>query len=396
MKTHICLVSTELMANIIGTLFDRADHLVPVITPAARRMVGYLEDALAATGATVSLGDPVEVIPFDLEDCLSTLRRVGEDNPTAAFNWSGGTKIMSYAARRVAEERRARALFIRPDSREILVEDLATGNSRTEMTEPTRCGLNLLAHFLAAGHSVAEVRSAAEFRVRYTPSPDLVVAANAVMDASSSERGDLFQLAGAVEVPVAPHRLNSGFLYILRRAQLIEPGPVQGQFFLSATTTLPRFHLEPAQATNARFLRASYLEVFLWSQIRERSGITDVGWEVRLNSGEQGRMAEIDIAVASDGRLLILEAKTNVELSRLADLIEEQAARCRRLGGRFADWMLYIHKFRAELIGAEASPILAAQEARAIDYGGQIVWHDDLNDLPEILARRLHGPIPEL
>lgn len=174
---------------------------------------------------------------------------------------------------------------------------------------------------------------------------------------------------------MSPRRLNPGFLYILRRAQLIQAGAVPGEFFLSAGTTLSTFHRESAQEANARFLRASYLEVFLWSQIHDRCGVNDVGWGIRLNPGEQGRMAELDVAVSGDGRLLILEAKTHVELTRISDVIEEQAARCRRVGGAAARWILYVHKFRDEHIGPESPAIVAAQEARAREYGGCLLSH---------------------
>ncbi|MCC7376053.1 MAG: DUF1887 family protein [Verrucomicrobiales bacterium] len=389
MNLHVCLLSGDLMANVIGALHDRADRVVTIATPSACRLVGFLRDALVAAGARVTVEDPIEVSPVDLEECLATLRRVADQFPGAAYNWTGGTKVMSFAARRVAEERRARALFVRTASREILIENLATGTSRVDVTDAVRLGLNLLAHFRAAGHTVDAAQTPADFAHQYTPSPDLVIAANAILDASPSERGDLFQLAGTDRLAITPRRLNSGFLYILKRASLIEPGPDPGSYQLALSTSLPKFHLESPQEANARFLRASFLEVFLWSQIRERCGITDVGWAIRLNPGEQGRMAEIDIAVSGDGRLLIIEAKTNVELSRLADLIEEQAARCRRLGGPFARWMLYVHKFRAEHAAIDAAAIIAAQEARAEDYGGRLIWHDDLNDLPRIVGALL-------
>lgn len=389
MNTHVCLLSGDLMANVIGALHDRADRVLPVATPAACRLVDFLRDALRAAGSRATVDEPMEVAPFDLDDCLAALRRVADRCPGASYNWTGGTKVMSFAARRVAEERRARALFVRTASREILIEDLAAGTSRVDVTDALRLGLNLLAHFRAAGHTVDAAQTPAEFTLHYTPSPDLVIAANAILDASPSERGDLFQLASADRLPVTPRRLNSGFLYILRRASLIEPGPEPGSFLIASGTALPKFHLESPQDANARFLRASFLEVFLWAQIRERCGVTDVGWAIRLNPGEQGRMAEIDIAVSGDGRLLIIEAKTNVELARLADTLEEQAARCRRLGGPFARWMLYIHKFRAEHTAADAAAVIAAQEARAEDYGGRLVWHDDLNDLPAIVGALL-------
>lgn len=393
MNTHVCLLGGELIPNVIGALHDRADRVLPVVTPGSHRQVVHLQAALAASGGRTEVLDSIEVVPFDLEDCLATLRRIAREHPGALYNWTGGTRVMCFAARRIAEECRGRALFVRSNGREILLEDLASGVSRVDITDSLRLGLNLLAHLRAAGQVVDGVDTPAAFLARYTPHPDLIVAANAILDASASERADLFQLAGAENHPVTPRRLNPGFLYILRRAQLIQPGAGPGEFFLSAGTTLSTFHRESAQEANARFLRASYLEVFLWSQIHDRCGLNDVGWGIRLNPGEQGRMAELDVAVSGDGRLLILEAKTHVELARISDVIEEQAARCRRVGGAAARWILYVHKFRDEHIGPESPAIVAAQEARAREYGGCLLWHDHLNDLPQIVARMLEEPI---
>lgn len=392
MNTHVVLLGGELIPNVIGALHDHADRILPVLPPGWRRQVDDLQASLSAAGARTEVLDPVEVVPFDLEDCLATFRRIGREHPGALFNWTGGTRVMSYAARRVAEESAGRALFVRSNGREILLEDLAAGTSRVDITDSTRLGLNLLAHLRAAGQTVEAVDTPAAFLARYTPHPDLIVAANAILDANPSERADLFQLAGAENQPVTPRRLNSGFLYILRRAQLIQPGVGPGEFFLSAATTLSTFYLESAQQANARFLRASYLEVFLWAQIHDRCGLNDVGWGIRVNPGEQGRTAELDVAVSGDGRLLLLEAKTNVELTRLSDVIEEQAARCRRIGGAAARWVLYVHKFRDEHLGPESPAIIAAQEARAREYGGSLLWHDQLNELPQIVSRLLEEP----
>ncbi len=52
---------------------------------------------------------------------------------------------MSSTARRVAEECGGRALFVRSNGRELLLEDLRSGSSRVDITDSLRLGLNLLA-----------------------------------------------------------------------------------------------------------------------------------------------------------------------------------------------------------------------------------------------------------
>lgn len=398
MNTHICLLSGEIMPNIIGALHDRADLIVPVVTNASERLVEALTAALHAAGATATVGDPIPVAPFDLADCLGTLGRIARAHPGAAFNWTGGTKVMSFAARRVAEEARARAIYVFGNSRELLLEDLAAGTSRTDVTDATRLGLNVLVHLLAAGHAVEDAESIEQFHRRYAPAPELVDAATALFDATASERQDLNQLAYARDYrrPFRPRTLNPHFLRLLKQAGLIDTTGQPGEYFLDVSPHLVAFHRELPQQASARFLQATWLEVFLWSQIRRRSGFDQVGWSVRLDPYERGRLTELDIVVSGEGRLLVLEAKTSVDLKHLADLIEEQSSRCRRIGGGFARWMLYVHKFRTEHLGPEDASIIASAEARAQDYGGRLLWHDHLPELPVLLATFLSEQAPVL
>ena len=84
------------------------------------------------------------------------------------------------------------------------------------------------------------------------------------------------------------------------------------------------------------------------------------------------------------------ESKGRVELGemggKLADLIEEQYARTRRVGRLFGQWVLYVHQFRAEFDAPNARAIIASQEERARDFGGHLLWHDDLVDFPVLVG----------
>jgi hypothetical protein len=382
MNAHICLVSADLMPNIIGALYDHADVIVPVVTQESEWLVDLLKNSIAATGAKISITTPYKVVPFDLNDCREVLSRIAQIYPRACFNWTGGTKVMSYAARFTAEEKKARAIYVMGNSREILVEDFLNRKQEVRITDSTELGLNILSYLYAAGNTVKDAATPEEFRKRYCPAQELVVAANAIMEASQSERRDIYFLANAENNPVMPHKLNTYFLDVLCRARLIQPARHRGQYFLNIDSLMPSSFLESPQQANARFLRASFLEVFLWSQLISRSGYDEVGWGIQLNPGQSGRFMEIDLAVAGEGRLLIIEAKLSVDLHSLTDLIEEQHARCNRIAGRFGKWLLYIHKFKGEFMNDDDQYRIASAEARAKNFGGSLLFHDNLEELP--------------
>jgi len=391
MNTHICMISAELMPNIIGALFDHADTIIPVTTNESEWMVNLLWNSLSATGNKIEIRDPVKVVPFDMRDCMGVMTKLADSYPRACFNWTGGTKVMSYAARSTAEKMRARAIYVLNNSREILMEDFSTNRCENYVTDSTSLGLNILSHLYAAGNTVKDARTSEEFQKIYRPAPELVVAANAIVDATQSERRDLFGLANAINEPYRPRALNPLFIEVLRRAKLIQPARRAGEYFLNIETLMPTAIMESPQEANSRFLRASFIEVFLWSQISTRTAFEEVGWGIQLNPGQTGKFMEVDVLVAGEGKLLVIEAKLNVDLQDLTDIIEEQNARCLRIAGRFGKWILYIHKFKGEYMAQGDSARILSAEARAKNFGGMLLWHDDLEHLPDKVSELLNN-----
>ncbi len=382
MNTHICLISGELMPNIIGALYDHADAIIPVITSESEKSIDPLCKSLAATDLKVNVEQPVKIVPYDMKDCIDSFRSLARKYHPVCFNWTGGTKVMSYAARFIAESEKARAIFLKGNTTEILIEDFLQNKQDTHIISSTDLGLNVLSYLLASGHTVSGASTPKEFHKRYRPAEELIVAANAIIDANRSERQDFFALANAENHPVVPRKLNKYFLQIFCKARLIQPSKNAGEYFLNYDSLMPTTFMESPQQSNARFLRGSFLEVFLWHQIVQRSGFDEVGWGVQLNPGQTGKFMEIDLVVAGDTRLIVIEAKLNVDLHNLTDLIEEQHARCNRIAGRLGRWILYVHKFKGEFMNEGDSSRIASAEARARHFGGLLLWHDNLEEMP--------------
>lgn len=370
------------MPNIIGALYDHADVIIPVVTSESEWFVEPLCKSLAATNLKVSIEQPAKIVPYDLKDCIDSFRNLAKKHNRACFNWTGGTKIMSYGARFVAESEKARAIYLIGNSTEILIEDFLHNTQDVHIISSTELGLNALSYLLAAGHTVKDTFNPKEFQKRYRPADELIVAANAIMDATQAERRDIFLLANAGNHPVSPRKLNKYFLQILCKAHLIQPSKNPGEYYLNYDSLMPSSFMESPQQANARFLCASFLEVFLWSQLVQRSGCDEVAWGVQLNPGQVGKSMEIDLLVAGETRLIVIEAKLGSDLHNLTDLVEEQHARCNRIAGKNGRWILYIHKFKGEFMNEGDSSRIASAEARARNFGGLLLWHDNLEELP--------------
>lgn len=389
LNTQLCLMSGEIMPNVIGVLHLQSEAVLPVVTSQTISQLESFERALRAAGSSARLLPEVQVLPYDMADCSRTLRQAMAGHPGLLVNWTGGTKIMSYAARRTAEELRLCALYVNTASREILLENLDQHALYTDLIDSSRLNLNVLVYLCAGGHRVEGADTFIDFRRRCTPHPALVRAATFILDTNSLERTDLYRLAEAENQPYRPRALDGNFLHALTQARLIQPSANPREFFLATETLLHPFYLQSPQQQNATFLRGSFIEVFLWDQIKSRSAVDDVAWHVVLNPGETGRIVELDVMMAADGRFLVLECKTNVELSDLADLIEEQYARTRQIGRLFGQWVLYIHRHRHEFTRANAADIIRSQEQKARHYGGCLMWQDDLPELPIKVAEML-------
>jgi hypothetical protein len=256
----------------------------------------------------VNVEQPVKIVPYDMKDCIDSFRSLARKYHPVCFNWTGGTKVMSYAARFIAESEKARAIFLKGNTTEILIEDFLQNKQDTHIISSTDLGLNVLSYLLASGHTVSGASTPKEFHKRYRPAEELIVAANAIIDANRSERQDFFALANAENHPVVPRKLNKYFLQIFCKARLIQPSKNAGEYFLNYDSLMPTTFMESPQQSNARFLRGPF-GGFLWHQIAQRSGVTG-----RMGSVKPLARQVIygnDLVVAGDTRLkIVIEANS--------------------------------------------------------------------------------------
>ncbi len=378
------------MPNVIGILFDRPQRVVPIVSPNARDQVGAFKHALTSTNCGTIVEPAREVPPCDVDGIGQVLRQIGaECTGQIAINWTGGTKVMSYAARRTAEELGWRNLFVDTHGLQVIVDGPGEPVAGRHPIIPQALGITAMTHILAAGHVVDGATTAAEFAERHTPDPRLQRVAEIFLDATEREAVDLRRLANAINTPYVPRHLPPAKIKILEEARLIRRVH-DAAFAVEPVDTLTRpFYLQTSLEGNAAFLRSGFLEVFVWNQLK-RGGFDQVAWHVQLNAHRKGELRELDVVVEHDARLLLVECKTGLGDRRPADLVEEQYAISRTVGRAFSSWILYIHQFRDE-----AGSSIASQEERAHSFGGALVWRDDLERLHEIVRERFAaiGPL---
>ena len=199
MKTHLCLLGGEMMPNIIGVLQDNADCVIPIVSKETSRQLPAMQEALHLAGSRATFADELIVLPHDPTHCAEVVEKITCSTGELVVNWTGGTKVMSYAARRFAERRQIPALYVNTATKEI-VRELPGAEVQTEVFDPTALGLNVLAHLYAAGHTVDHGGSLREFHRRSSPAPQLVAAAEAILDARPTELNALRELSEAIHM----------------------------------------------------------------------------------------------------------------------------------------------------------------------------------------------------
>ncbi len=392
-KTQICLLSGEVMPNVIGALYEDAHIVVPVASERSKPQVNALRAALKAAGANIEIREPVVVTAFNHNEAEAAIKNLAlPENVDVTVNWTAGTKPMSYALLRVAQERGWRSMYVNTSGQEILLQDSHDTPVSVEFVDTGMLGISNLVHLLAAGHQVDNVTTPEEFNDRCRPDLPLITVADWIVDGvNRSLINDLKNLSRAYEKPVKTNNISKERLGQLVDASIIEPAANDQGWFLSGNTLLHPFHLNTPQEANASFLKGTFLEVFIWNQLNLRGGFDDVGWHVQLNPGQVGRVAELDVVVAHDGRFVIVECKKSLggnSHQNLSALIEEQAARARKVGRLFGRWLLYIDIDPTEQMNDQ---IIASQEQRARDFGGRLVWRHELSNIHELVRDSLSG-----
>lgn len=386
MKIQVCLIGGEAMPNVVGVLWHRPDVIKAMATADSGKMVDWLKNALQSIGFNPQI-DLVEVPGFDVPAIKQAIAGLDENVPEfeCMVNWTGGTKIMAAAAREVAIQKGWDLLYVNTQQAEILRGEGAQQSVPFNLMD---MGVSAMTQIIATGQTIEDGKIDQKRLNSFAkPSEALVAAAEVILDASW-EKG-LRQLQKGR--PAIKAELNSKMASALMAAALIEPGENNTWRLAYCSELRPMFNESDAEAA-AKFIESGWLEVFVYSRLKRLFSPDDIDWHVTINRDTKGQMSEFDVLMYHQGRLLVVDTKVDTTVQKLAQQIMHICASTRRIGRLFSSWVIYIHKYEEELIREQQDKsILISQIERAKQFGGLLLFKDDLEDsgLHAKLARHM-------
>ena len=315
MNIHICLVSNQILANLIPALMERPDKVVLVVSKemAKKKLDNRLKKLLETEGITVDLHgnapdtglEAIHEFAFDLSDKLKSAHPEAE----IVLNATGGTKLMALgfveffrgiATRTIYTDTAHRRIETLPD------KDLAM--PAVPMADVLDVRLYLAAQGLryhgatsdddARIARVNQRKAAAKYLAKYAADLDTFIGAlNRLADLAFNKTETL--VAPRQGFDYAPHPKSpwAKALHELVRAGLL--GWTEGE------TEIVFIDEERTQ-----FLRGGWLEEYAFHVLRDEK-IFDVRLGVEAASDTAGvTKNEFDVLAAHGNRLLFIECKT--------------------------------------------------------------------------------------
>jgi len=331
-KAMIALVSDQRMQNVIPILQADVTYDELILVTSKDRRTGkplprYIEaanDLKAVLESHLKVKLSAESVdPYDIEAVESTIstliKQCGRDN--VEVNISGGTKPMAIGALRAAQREGVPSLYTNTEDREILWI-CSDGSTATRPIQVI--GLDVRLYIRAYGEEVIESRRVV----------DLSAAHKAWAETIGDQHAAIYQ---KVILPVtsaikAARKNKSGFPVTCRllrptrrQREVVEQLAQQG---LWTWNELSR-QIVVTDPLAASFLHGTWVEVYVAMRVQQ-SGFFD---DVRLNVKLEGVEGEIDVAAVSNGKLVLIECKSNVQQSQQLSKLDSFR---RRLGGPYA------------------------------------------------------------
>lgn len=324
MPTHntlICLLSDQHMPNLVSVHHFKPARLVLVVTPETkkRHLDYFFEKALIA--GELSYGDQCETIELPsavafnkIKESFAVLRAQLWESGEIIINLTGGTKPMSIMLHEVFRDTAKRAVYIdvaTPDQ----IYDVMENRFETSKYRPS------IAAFLAGhGFRFDESRSALA-RQRKAKQLDGL----ATLIAQRQVEGSLLHLGGSKLTTDTRYKLiNNGESIELKKHELVIAdnqlrNAIAKYFNLQvAETSL----IGEISAHGFNFLMYGWLEVFIWSRLRQHEvklGISDVSLSRQIFDYRQGPDAEpallneFDVTFMREHTLHVVECKTGAQ-----------------------------------------------------------------------------------
>lgn len=338
-KVMIALVSDQRMQNVIPILQNGATYSELVLVLSKERSTGKpLQRYVAAAmdlKATLSSSLKVNtsdnyVDPYNIDAVAATVRSLVDEyvnkyggKNKVVVNVSGGTKPMSIGALRAAQQAGVDCLYTNTEDGEILRLS-PDGSIRAEPIVVQ--GLDVPHYILAYGEKVKSSKKVAELDQKQRVWAQIIGDQHAVIYekvivpiASVIKDTQRKRLSFPIVCKVTPTRRQQDVFNFIK--QLAD----KGLWEWDQETK----QIKITSDANAAFLNGAWVEIYVAMQMENSKAFDDV----RLNIILEGVEGEIDVAAVSNGRLVLVECKSNVQQSLQLSKLDSFR---RRLGGPYA------------------------------------------------------------
>lgn len=291
-RVQVSLVGEQPMPTVISALQLKADVLHLIVS---EYTAGVGENIAAALVPLSVRGADSPLAPYQMEDLrrhiTDLVRNYRAAGHEVLINLTGGTKLMSLAAFRAAQDCAVPALYVAME-RDALLWFLPDGGERIE---PIHVVLPVVTYLEAHGLRIERTRPPSSYSVAARFIAENAPAGIDVLRAAATSIQGGFQDVGSLGIP-ARH-----FAGKLRDLGLLD---------VRQSPTMLRVRANPHAAT---FLAGGWLEEFLYHALRESGHFDDVALGVCILSQrapEEEVRNELDVVATRNGRLIVCSCKT--------------------------------------------------------------------------------------
>jgi len=377
MRTMIALVSDQRMQNVIPILQKGAEYRELILVLSKERTSGEplerfvnsandMKAVLCAHVAKVTVSDTY-VDPYDIEavrQAIGSLIHNTGERENLVVNISGGTKPMAIGTFQAAQSASVVSIYTNTEDGELLWLS-PDGSVRAERIRVV--GLDVPLYIRAYGETVASSRTVADLDPREIEWAKIIAENHEILykkiinplnsrvrDARKKGSGPPFHYE------VKPTRRQRAAILRLAEAGLWSWDDDAGEIIV-------------ADQSSAKFLDGLWVEVYAAIQLQETGCFDDV----RLNVTLEGVEGEMDVVAVSNGKIVLIECKSNVKRSEQLNKLD---AFRRRLGGPYA------HAYYARASCAYAKQI--SLQIKKIGLNG-VFFGPELRRLGDAIAKNM-------
>lgn len=378
MKTHVCLVSQQLIPNVLPALIERPGTIVLLTSQPMERQAELLQNFLQPRGfscQSIPIGDGYDFAQTQ-KACGDAIARYGKEDGEVVLNVTGGTKIAALAAYQQFYFESKRILYMDTDHDRIL--ELGDHPKSIPLTENLldvkgylACYGKNIRHETAARRGEREARrdrettrQLCELLVRHT---DLLRSINAQISQEweKKKKYPLFIDIGGGEE-------DAKLFELLVEAHIVEP------------STATRMCITTEE--NHFYLNGGWLEEYVYNTVTgmKNGGLdcdcrlnVNIEWDSPLAPGKR-TANELDVLFTFRNRLHLISCKTSIldkDSGKGMGALYELDSLKDNAGGIFARPML-----------VSAHPLREADARRANELGIRVVKGGEILRLRELLG----------